>query len=258
MFEVFPRATRRVCAQHLYSNWKGSWPGKEYHDLFWMAANPFVYKKSLNALQKMDPNSAHYLDNVVEKWSKHQFDTLVVNDHNTTNFVESFNSCTKPFRDLPIMTLLEEVRNWQMKRIGSRLDKAVAMSQNDVTEYAARLLDARGDERRLCYIIKAGEFNLPKLQPPPMARTVGRPIKSRKRGKDEPRKAKRSTILKCRKCSFLGHNSRICQGGLMAKQRKEAATTSNDKGKKPTGEYESKRKNVGEGPTKGPTKRGRK
>ncbi|KAL2937469.1 Protein shq1 [Bienertia sinuspersici] len=24
MFEIFPRATRRVCAHHLYSNWKGS------------------------------------------------------------------------------------------------------------------------------------------------------------------------------------------------------------------------------------------
>ncbi|KAL2925270.1 5'-3' exoribonuclease 2 [Bienertia sinuspersici] len=233
------------------------------------------------------------------------FETNVCCDHNTSNFVESFNAVTKPYRDLPILSLLKAIETWTMKRIGQRFDKACDLEDNQVTDYAASILELRGDESRLCYAISCGggefevkdgrvqfpirldrlvcacgvwqitgipckhairviyneklepkdfvslyyksiaykatysahihampdssqwpSYDLPKIKPPPLKRGLGRPATVRKRGKDEPKKGKRNSTVKCSKCNHLGHNLRTCKGVPTAKQKKSAAASS--------------------------------
>ncbi|XP_057246847.1 uncharacterized protein LOC125491684 [Beta vulgaris subsp. vulgaris] len=125
--------------------------GTPFHKLFWTVAdvyNEFVFKKSMLKIHEYNLEAVTYLDSCTEQWSRHVFDPLVCCDHNTTNFVESFNACTKPYRDLPVFTLLEAIRNWSMKRIGPRFDKAVDMDVNMVTDYAKKILQTRSDESR--------------------------------------------------------------------------------------------------------------
>ncbi|KAL2921671.1 Gag-Pol polyprotein [Bienertia sinuspersici] len=166
LYDIFPRATKRVFCHHLYSNCKNAgWSGSAFHKLFWIAANAyndFVYEKAMSKIKEHDEAAEQYLRNVDEQWSRHKFDTKVCCDHNTTNFVESFNACTKPNRDMPILTLLEAVRTWIMKRVGSRFDKAVDMDPNDLTKYAHNILKTRGDESRLCHATACagGEFEV--------------------------------------------------------------------------------------------------
>ncbi|XP_021733414.1 uncharacterized protein LOC110700214 [Chenopodium quinoa] len=160
LFEVFPRATRRICCQHLYSNCKGAgWSGTTFHKLFWIAANAYneyVFGKAMSKIKEYDATAFDYLTNVEEQWSVHMFDRIVCCDHNTTNFVESFNAITKCNRDMPLLTLLEAVRNWCMKRMGSRFDKAVDMEPNQLTEHAQGVLDTRTCESRFCHVTAAG------------------------------------------------------------------------------------------------------
>ncbi|XP_021737527.1 uncharacterized protein LOC110704047 [Chenopodium quinoa] len=160
LFEVFPRATRRVCCQHLYSNCKtAGWSGTEFHKLFWIAANAYneyVYDKAMSKIKKYDAAAFEYLTNIEEQWTRHKFDRVVCCDHNTTNFVESFNSVTKDNRDIPVFTLLEAARNWCMKRIGSRFDKVIDMDPNELTEHAKEVLETRSEESRLCHVTAAG------------------------------------------------------------------------------------------------------
>ncbi|KAL2925271.1 Transposase for insertion sequence element IS1201 [Bienertia sinuspersici] len=59
---VFPKATRRVCARHLYSNFKIPWSGGEYHKYFWIVANaynPYVFNKAMEKMSLMDPELWH-------------------------------------------------------------------------------------------------------------------------------------------------------------------------------------------------------
>ncbi|XP_056696840.1 uncharacterized protein [Spinacia oleracea] len=158
--ENFPRATRRCCSQHLYMNYKnGGWSGELFHKLFWIAANafnPYVFNKAIEKITDFDPNATKYLDTCTEQWSRHQFDPEVCCDHNTTNFVESFNALTKPYRDLPVLTLFEAIRQWAMQRIGVRFDKAVNMEPHQLTEYARQELELRGAESRFCYSTPCG------------------------------------------------------------------------------------------------------
>ncbi|XP_021717502.1 uncharacterized protein LOC110685289 [Chenopodium quinoa] len=166
LFEVFPRETRRVCCQHVYSNCKkAGWSGTEFHKLFWIATNAYnayVYDKAMSKIKKYDAAAFDYLTATEEQWSRYMFDKTVCCDHNTTNFVESFNSCTKDNRDLPVLTLMEAVRNWCMKRMGSRFDKAIDMDPNELTEFAKGVLETRSEESRLCHVTAAdgGEFKV--------------------------------------------------------------------------------------------------
>ncbi|XP_057532945.1 uncharacterized protein LOC130810837 [Amaranthus tricolor] len=57
---------------------------------------------------------------------------------------------------MPVLTLLEDVRNWCMKRMGSRFDKAISMEPNDLTEHAKGVLATRTDDSRFCHVIPAG------------------------------------------------------------------------------------------------------
>ncbi|XP_056685676.1 uncharacterized protein [Spinacia oleracea] len=158
--ENFPRATRRCCAQHLYMNCKnGGWSGELFHKIFWIAANaynPYVYNKAIEKITEFDPNATKYLDTCTEQWSRHQFDPTVCCDHNTTNFVESFNALTKPYRDLPLLSLFEAIREWSMERIGVRFDKAANMEPNHLTDYAKHEMELRSAESRFCYSTACG------------------------------------------------------------------------------------------------------
>ncbi|XP_021762508.1 uncharacterized protein LOC110727249 [Chenopodium quinoa] len=90
----------------------------------------------MSKIKEYDVAAEQYLRAVEEQWSVHKFDRIVCCDHNTTNFVESFNACTKPIRDMPVLTLLETVRNWRMKRIGARFDKAIDMTRSDESRFS--------------------------------------------------------------------------------------------------------------------------
>ncbi|XP_057532223.1 uncharacterized protein LOC130810256 [Amaranthus tricolor] len=160
LFEVFPIATRRICCQHLYSNCKAAgWSGAVFHKMFWIAANTYneyVFEKVMSKIKEFDAAAYDYLKNVEEQWSMHMFDMTVCCDHNTTNSVESFNAITKANRDMLVLTLLEDVRNWCMKRMGSRFDKVVSIEPNDLVEHAKGVLATRTDDSKLCHVTAAG------------------------------------------------------------------------------------------------------
>ena len=92
---VFPRATRRICAQHLCKNCKDEgFTGSAFHKLFWIAAdayNWYVFNMAMEKITKLDVDAAAYLAKSVVQFEHH-----VTCDHNTNNFVESFTSVTKP------------------------------------------------------------------------------------------------------------------------------------------------------------------
>ncbi|KAL2942723.1 Protein FAR1-RELATED SEQUENCE 8, partial [Bienertia sinuspersici] len=236
LHEVFPQATRRICSQHLYMNCNTTgYSGGAFQKLFLTAAdayNSYVFKKAMTKIGELDKSAVHYLEKVDEQWSRHAFGPLVCCDHNTTNFVELFNACTKPYRDLPVMTLF---------------DKAIDMEPNALTEFAMKVLEDRRQESGLCYVVFAGggEFEVRdghvlfpiKLREGKCLCGVwqgtGIPCKhglkviydQRRRGRFEKKKGKRNSTVKCAKCKQVGHNTRTCKGGANAKQRYSAAPT---------------------------------
>ncbi|XP_074290786.1 uncharacterized protein LOC141617486 [Silene latifolia] len=156
---VFPTATRRICAQHLYTNFKEKWAGPGYHDLFWKAANttsPFVFNKAMAGIARLSREAFVYLSNVPQQWSKHQFDPLTACDHNTSNFVESFNVVINDMRAKPILVLMEEIRQYQMNKIAERIDIVEVIQPYDPTPYTKGIIESNCSDSRHCRVIKAG------------------------------------------------------------------------------------------------------
>ncbi|XP_021758389.1 uncharacterized protein LOC110723345 [Chenopodium quinoa] len=166
LYEVFLEATRRVCCQHLYSNCKNArWSNAMFHNLFWIAANAYneyVFKKAMSKIKEYDVAFKQYLRNVEEQWLRKGFDSNVCCDHNTTNLVDSFNSYTKPHRDMLVLALLIAVKNWIMKRVGARFDKAIDMDPNILTEHAQQILQTRSSDYRFFHVTSygGGEFEV--------------------------------------------------------------------------------------------------
>ncbi|XP_021845409.2 uncharacterized protein [Spinacia oleracea] len=173
--ETFPIETRRVYCQHLYMNCKNNgFRRSAFFKLFWIAAaayNEYMYGKAMEKITDHDPNAVAYLDTCLEQWSRHKFDPTVCCDHNTTNFVESFNACTKPYRDMHVFSLLEGItpqrtimhspvfcltRSWCMSRIGARFNKAVDMEGGQLTKYALKKLEKKKTQSRFCYATTCG------------------------------------------------------------------------------------------------------
>ncbi|XP_074306589.1 uncharacterized protein LOC141641841 [Silene latifolia] len=272
----------------------------------------------MEEIRKKSLQAAEYLLGVPQQWSKHQFEREVMCDHNTSNFVESFNALINELKEKPVLQLLEGIRTYFMEKYSEKREVAEKLWRHDLTPYAQGILDSNASDSRFCVAINGGHgelevsegtqpfpidltkhtclcgywqvtglpckyacraiyysmgdpkryvhsfysadnykntylnymhpmpnedawstFPFPHVFPPISERGIGRPARQRKRKPDEPRKGKRSVILRCSICQTLRHNARSCHGGPTARQKKAVA--------------QKKRKN--EGPVHGAPKR---
>ncbi|KAL9232176.1 hypothetical protein vseg_007315 [Gypsophila vaccaria] len=155
----FPLSTRRICAQHLYRNFKVKNSGPVYHELFWKAANVtslYVFNKAMAKIERLSSEDAKYLMDTEQQWSIHQFDPNVVCPHNTSNFVESFNALINKLREMPVLSMMEGIRTYYMEKFAKRMDKAAGMQYYEPTPYAKEILEKNCSASRMCYVIRAG------------------------------------------------------------------------------------------------------
>ncbi|XP_074276942.1 uncharacterized protein LOC141600597 [Silene latifolia] len=155
----FPQCTKRICAQHLYSNFKLKWGGPAFHDLFWRAANAtstHAYHKAIEEINKLSKPAADYLLSVEDQWSKSQFDPTIACDHNTSNFVESFNALINDLREKPVLTLMEGIRTDFMAKMAERMELADGLQVHEPTPYAREILEYNIHGSNQCMVIKAG------------------------------------------------------------------------------------------------------
>ncbi|GJU99244.1 mutator type transposase [Tanacetum coccineum] len=88
---VFPSAEHSYCLRHIYENMKQGWCGQAYKDLLWRYASAISVKEFQKCRAKSD---------------------LLLN-----NICEVFNSKIVGGRDKPVITLLEFIKEYYMKRI---------------------------------------------------------------------------------------------------------------------------------------------
>ncbi|XP_074266720.1 uncharacterized protein LOC141590001 [Silene latifolia] len=155
----FPQCTKRICAQHLYSNFKLKWGRPAFHDLFWrvaIATSTHAFHKAIEEINKLSRPAVDYLLSVEDQWSKSQFDPVIACDHNTSNFVESFNALINDLREKPMMTLMEGIRIDFMAKMAERMEVADGLQMHEPTPYAMEILEYNIHGSNQCMVIKAG------------------------------------------------------------------------------------------------------
>ncbi|GJZ68742.1 mutator type transposase [Tanacetum coccineum] len=197
---VYPSAEHRYCLRHIHENIKQGWCGQAYKDLLWRAAsatNVRDFEKCMLELKTMNTKAHEWLNKIpAEHWARSYFSGRAKSDLLLNNICEVFNGKIVRGRDKPVITLLEYIREYCMKRI---------VNVQGVIDKCSL-----GDQ---CVVD-----------------VVGRPKKKRKRSKheDEPfvkdgKLSRKGRTITCQSCENTGHNKATCKG-----QGRKATTGGNN------------------------------
>nr|GEV27878.1 hypothetical protein [Tanacetum cinerariifolium] len=171
---VFPSVKHRYCVRHIHENMKSQFKEGVYKEMLWNAT-----KATSEGKAKCD---------------------LLIN-----NICEVFNREFVDVRDQPIITCLEYIREYLMKRIVV-VQKVIAKIVGPLTPYVTKMF----------HVVESKTVIIPPLYKLP----IGRPPKKRKKSNDEiasqsassGKLSKNGKSVSCGKCGNIGHNMKGCRG----------------------------------------------
>ncbi|XP_027082353.1 uncharacterized protein [Coffea arabica] len=138
-----PWAVNRKCCRHIYSNFRGHFPGVMLRQLFWQASRAYTevnFKEAMAKIKDLKPAAHEWLEKIpYHLWSRHAFPTDLKNDHITNNIVESFNHWIGDLRGKNVLTLLDNIRSKLMSRLLKRFEKGCLYKNNVVSNVKNRL-----------------------------------------------------------------------------------------------------------------------
>ncbi|GJY79500.1 mutator type transposase [Tanacetum coccineum] len=118
---LFPAAEHRYCVRHIYQNLSLTWRGGIYKELLWKAATATTiveFNKVMDTLKAQNLKAYEWLKKIpTEHWSRSHFTGRAHCDLLINNICEVFNRQLLDARDSPIVSALEYVREYLMKRI---------------------------------------------------------------------------------------------------------------------------------------------
>ncbi|GKB07120.1 mutator type transposase [Tanacetum coccineum] len=151
---VFPSAEHRYCVRHIHENMKSQFKGGVYKEMLWNAAKATSegeFKKKMGELKSFNSDAYDWLMKIpLEQWSRAHFSGRAKCDLLINNICEVFNRQLVDGRDQPIITCLEYIREYLMKRIVV-VQKVIAKTVGPLTPSVTKMFDA---------IKKATEYNV--------------------------------------------------------------------------------------------------
>ncbi|KAK1432978.1 hypothetical protein QVD17_09881 [Tagetes erecta] len=156
---VFPVAEHRYCLRHIHENMKSNWRGHIYRDLLWKCASATTvpqFEKAMEKVRKQDPSLHDWLKEIPpHHWSRAYFSVRPLCDLLLNNICEVFNKQLVGGRDKPIISCLEYIREYMMKRIIG-VHNLIADEDGPLTPAAKKLFDLIKTEAAQYNVTMAG------------------------------------------------------------------------------------------------------
>ncbi|XP_071699927.1 uncharacterized protein [Rutidosis leptorrhynchoides] len=144
MARVYPHAEHRFCMRHIYENMTGTYKGAVIKDLVWKSATRTTseeFDEAMEELKREDAGAHKYLMDIGPKhWSRSHFSGRAQCDMLLNNVCETSNSKLLDGRDKPIITCLEYVRQYLMRRIVT-VQKVIAKSDGPLTPTVSKIFE---------------------------------------------------------------------------------------------------------------------
>ncbi|GJZ36916.1 mutator type transposase [Tanacetum coccineum] len=119
--KLFLLAEHRFCVRHINENMNITWKGGDYKEMLWKCATSTTvvrFEKNMAELKNYNKKAHEWLSKIPpEHWSRAYFSGRAHCDLLINNLCEVFNRQLLDARDSPIITSLEYVREYLMKRI---------------------------------------------------------------------------------------------------------------------------------------------
>ncbi|KAI3503301.1 hypothetical protein L1887_31741 [Cichorium endivia] len=142
--KLFPCAENRFCLRHIHENMKLKWRGKQFKDILWQCAttcNVIEFHKGMEEMRKLNKDCHAWLKLIpAHHWARSHFTGRSHCDALLNNICESLNSRLADGRDAPIITCLEFIREYIMKKIVT-VEKAIQKSTGPLTPTATKTLE---------------------------------------------------------------------------------------------------------------------
>ncbi|XP_076944258.1 uncharacterized protein LOC143614822 [Bidens hawaiensis] len=141
---LFPFAEHRYRVRHIHENMKQQFKGKIYKDALYKMARsttPVQFEKEMHALKDINIDAQIWLSNISpEHWSLSHFTGRALSDVLLNNMCEVLNAKLLDARDKPVITMLEYIREYLMRRIVNVL-KVIDKSEGMLTPYANTIFE---------------------------------------------------------------------------------------------------------------------
>nr|XP_009772176.1 PREDICTED: uncharacterized protein LOC104222632 [Nicotiana sylvestris] len=151
--ELLPNAEHRMCARHIWSNWKQKWKGEERRKKFWAYARASFeayLKAKIDELAELGDNKIieDLLRYPKQYWCRAFFKDWSKCDSVENNMCETFNSWILSARHKSIITMLEEIRVKVMERMTTMREFSTRWI-SDVSPIAMRYIEEQSQ-----YVVK--------------------------------------------------------------------------------------------------------
>ncbi|GJX54928.1 putative reverse transcriptase domain-containing protein [Tanacetum coccineum] len=222
---VYPSTEHGYCLRHIHENMKQGWCGQAYKDLLWRAAsdtNVRDFEKCMLELKMMNPKVHEWLNKIpAEHWATSHFSGRAKSDLLLNNICEVFNGKIVGGRDKPVITFLEYIREYCMKRI-MNIQGVIDKCTGPLIPTATKIMESIKKEAHLMKVQlnRANKYQASGLLGDQCVMdVVGRPKKKRKRSKheDEPfvkngKLSRKGRTITCQSRGNTRHNKETCKG----------------------------------------------
>ncbi|XP_071699627.1 uncharacterized protein [Rutidosis leptorrhynchoides] len=157
---LYPCAEHRYCVKHLHGNMKSKWSGNAYKNHLWKCATSTTvpeFEKNMLALKGFSEPCWIWLNKIAPKhWSKSHFTGRAHSDVLLSNMCEVLNRWLVDARDKPIITCLEFVREYLMKRIVNVINR-MSKCQGPLTPAATKIFEGNQKDAHKLTVLWNGD-----------------------------------------------------------------------------------------------------
>ncbi|XP_017434428.1 uncharacterized protein LOC108341245 [Vigna angularis] len=118
--DLLPRVDQRFCVRHLYSNFRKKFLGEDLKRLMWRAATttyPQLWEAEMRKIKEINVDAFKYLIAIPPRfWSRSRFSPRSQSDTLINNICEGFNNVLVSSRCKPLISMLEDIRVYIMKK----------------------------------------------------------------------------------------------------------------------------------------------
>ncbi|XP_074265653.1 uncharacterized protein LOC141588094 [Silene latifolia] len=142
----------------MWSNFKLTWSCEVYKDTFWSAARATTeaeFKAQMKGMEMLSKEAHQWLNKIPPSaWSRHAFSTQSKSNMLLNNLCESFNNVLREVRDKPILTHMEWMKRYVMKRNFEKRE-GVGKYKAKFMPYAEKYTKKVIEESRFCLVERA-------------------------------------------------------------------------------------------------------
>ncbi|CAL1369941.1 unnamed protein product [Linum trigynum] len=157
--DLLPMPEHRLCARHIFCNWRKKYKNPEWQHIFWECAKSPTVIKFNQAYKKLESINKQAAEDMVrvpkEQWCKAFFSTAVKCDSVDNNMSETFNASILEARHKPPYSLFDDIRRLTTERIVKKQQMA-GKWKNEICPEIMKKYQTNAYESRMCRVITCG------------------------------------------------------------------------------------------------------